>query len=119
MRRPRSSICPKGALMRSGDGILTQWTQVQEIAAALPSAEQLRDWLRLVGCPSDGQEIGLSAAEVALALECGHYLRNRFTINKLWFLLGLPPTAVDRQITGQVGLQVLKGKEYEDKKDRQ
>ncbi|MCI0478483.1 MAG: sn-glycerol-1-phosphate dehydrogenase [Anaerolineales bacterium] len=73
--------------------IVARWDQVQAIASQVPAPQQLIDWLELVDGPVDGGGIGLSNSEIALALEFSHYLRNRFTINKLWFMLDLPPAS--------------------------
>ncbi len=69
------------------------WTQVQEIARAVPSTRELMAWLKSVGGQVDGRALGLNDSEMASALESSHYLRNRLTINKLWFVLGMPPAS--------------------------
>jgi glycerol-1-phosphate dehydrogenase [NAD(P)+] len=69
--------------------ILDCWNEVQAIANTVPASEQLAEWLRAAGAPVEGQGLGLSEEEVALAVEYGHYLRNRFTILKLSRMLGL------------------------------
>jgi glycerol-1-phosphate dehydrogenase [NAD(P)+] len=71
--------------------IIDRWPEVQQIAHAVPKPEQLIEWLNQVGAPIDASGIGLGDQDVELVLEFGHYLRNRFTINKLWFILGTPP----------------------------
>jgi glycerol dehydrogenase-like iron-containing ADH family enzyme len=78
--------------------IVDRWSQVQEVADQVPKPQQLIDWLESVGGQVSGRGIGLSDSEVALALEFSHYLRNRLTINKLWFMLGLPPTSTKHSI---------------------
>jgi len=70
--------------------ILDHWEQVQEIAAGVPAPEQLAGWLQMVGGPLSASQVGLSEAEVRLAADTSHYMRNRFTINKLRLLLGMP-----------------------------
>lgn len=70
--------------------VLESWQQVQEIAASVPTADQFTTWLRAVGGPLSASEVGLSQEEVHLAVEASHYMRNRFTINKLRLLLGIP-----------------------------
>jgi glycerol-1-phosphate dehydrogenase [NAD(P)+] len=69
--------------------ILDSWDQVQAIAAQVPAAEQLTATLRAVGSPVTGAELGLSDAEVALGLNYAHYLRNHFTVRKLFHFLQL------------------------------
>lgn len=73
--------------------VIARWDHIQAVAAQVPTPRQLTDWLALVDAPIDGPGIGLSDSEIALALEFSHYLRNRFTINQLWFMLGMPPIA--------------------------
>lgn len=68
--------------------IVEQWEAVETIAATVPAPQQIAAWLRQVGAPTDGKDIGLSDEEVALAVEYGPYLRNRFTVIKLSQLLG-------------------------------
>ena len=67
-----------------------RWAEVQEIAAQTPEPAKLTDWLRAAGSPVTGQELGFSEEEVLLGINNGHYLRKRFTINKLRLLLGFP-----------------------------
>ncbi|MBI5305749.1 MAG: sn-glycerol-1-phosphate dehydrogenase [Chloroflexi bacterium] len=69
--------------------IVDRWDDVQAIAANVPPPQQFADWLRQAGAPITGNERGLSEREVDLAKEYSHYLRNRFTINKLRLILGL------------------------------
>lgn len=69
--------------------ILDQWQGVQEIAESVPPAQDFARWLRMLGGPVDPSEINLSAEEVRLAKDYSHYMRQRFTINKLRLLLGI------------------------------
>jgi glycerol-1-phosphate dehydrogenase [NAD(P)+] len=68
--------------------ILDRWDLLQEIAAAVPEPAHLVEWLRLAGAPVTGRELGLGAAEIRSAQDYSHYLRKRFTINKLRGWLG-------------------------------
>ncbi len=70
--------------------ILNHWGEVQEITASVPPAQDFSRWLGMLGGPTDPAEINLSEAEVRLAKDYSHYMRQRFTINKLRLLLGLP-----------------------------
>jgi glycerol-1-phosphate dehydrogenase [NAD(P)+] len=63
--------------------IAQNWSQIQEIAATVPSSSQITDWLLQAGAATTASEVGLSTYEVDLALRNSHYLRNRFTIMKL------------------------------------
>jgi glycerol-1-phosphate dehydrogenase [NAD(P)+] len=70
--------------------IVERWPEVQEIAAQTPGPGQLKAWLQAAGAPVTGQELGFSEEMVRKGLDHGHFLRRRFTINKLRVLLGLP-----------------------------
>jgi glycerol dehydrogenase-like iron-containing ADH family enzyme len=69
--------------------VLEDWDGVQRIAATVPPAEQVRGWLETVGGPVTGAQIGLGEDEVALAVATAHYFRLRFTVGKLFWVLGL------------------------------
>lgn len=69
--------------------IIEHWTDIQDIAARVPEAQVLSSLLREVGGAREPDALGLSDAEVALALDCSHYFRNRFTIFKLNRILGI------------------------------
>ncbi len=69
--------------------LIQHWPQVQEIAGTVPRAAELTEMLKTVGGPTTPEELGLHADEVAPALEYSHYLRNRFTVNKLKHLLNV------------------------------
>jgi glycerol-1-phosphate dehydrogenase [NAD(P)+] len=73
--------------------VLGQWDDIQRIAGEVPTPEQMTGWLRMVGGPVTGREIGLSDQEVDLGLRYGHYYRERFTSAKLVQILGLEPAA--------------------------
>jgi len=70
--------------------ILNHWAEIQSIAKTVPQAEQIAGWLSAVGGPTAPGEIGLSPDEVTLGMRSAHYLRDRFTINRLAFWLGIP-----------------------------
>lgn len=70
--------------------ILANWDRIQEIAATVPTAEQIADWITAAGGPVDPAAIGLRPDEVRLGLVSGHYLRDRFTLNRLGYWLNLP-----------------------------
>jgi glycerol-1-phosphate dehydrogenase [NAD(P)+] len=83
------ALTPEGFQALKGR-ILDNWDAVQQIAAGVPEPEQLAGWLRTIDGPLDARQVGLTGAEVRLAADTSHYMRNRFTINKLRLLLGLP-----------------------------
>ena len=69
--------------------IIAGWDAIQQIAATVPPDSEILGWLRRAGGPVTGAEIGLSDAEVAQGIACGHYYRNRFTVGKLSWMLGI------------------------------
>ena len=69
--------------------IVERWDQVQRIAASVPQASELAEWLRKAGGPTKGQQVGLSAEEVALGVEYAHYFKPRITVGRLAHWLGL------------------------------
>ena len=69
--------------------LLDRWVEVQDIAAAVPTPQTLTGWLRMVGGPISPEELNLSEEEIHIALDYSHYMRRRFTINKLRLLLGI------------------------------
>ncbi|MCB0049221.1 MAG: hypothetical protein KDE01_32975, partial [Caldilineaceae bacterium] len=69
--------------------ILDNWDEIQAIAAQVPPPAEIARLLEIAGGPTTVSELGFSRAEAALALDNGHYLRNRFTVRKLARVLGL------------------------------
>jgi glycerol-1-phosphate dehydrogenase [NAD(P)+] len=69
--------------------ITEQWDKIQDIAAAVPPSDDLASLFRTVGGATEPAGLGLGEAELALALEVSHYLRNHFTVLKLNRILGL------------------------------
>jgi glycerol-1-phosphate dehydrogenase [NAD(P)+] len=69
--------------------IVAKWDAIQQIAATVPTDREIEGWLRRAGGPVSGAEISLSAEEVAQGIACGHYYRNRFTVGKLSWMLGV------------------------------
>jgi glycerol-1-phosphate dehydrogenase [NAD(P)+] len=67
--------------------ILAHWAEIQTIAQAVPTPEQCTSLLRTVGGPVTPAELGLATAEVAHGVNAAHYLRDRFTVRKLWHLV--------------------------------
>jgi glycerol-1-phosphate dehydrogenase [NAD(P)+] len=69
--------------------IVERWEDIQTIAATVPPPADLVELLRKVGGPTDTQALGLHENEVAMAQKYAHFLRNRFTVMKLAYVLGL------------------------------
>jgi glycerol-1-phosphate dehydrogenase [NAD(P)+] len=70
--------------------ILTHWDDVQKIARRVPAPEQIEAWLVAVKGAVHPADIGLNEAETVLGLKSAHYLRDRFTLNRLAYWLDLP-----------------------------
>ncbi len=68
--------------------IIEKWDAILEAAKHVPEPEALRDWIKSLGGPTTPEELGLSAEQVALAKEFGHYQRDRFSINIIRKLFG-------------------------------
>ena len=69
--------------------IVDNWSHIQAVAAAVPSAEDLTSMLKTAGAPTDATDLGLSHDEVATAMQMAHYCRNRLTIVKIGGMLGI------------------------------
>ncbi len=69
--------------------IVKRWEDILALANMLPASTQWSEWLTKSGAPVTGQQIGLDDGEIELGKNYGHFLRKRFTINKLRLLLGL------------------------------
>jgi glycerol-1-phosphate dehydrogenase [NAD(P)+] len=69
--------------------IIDKWGQIQDIAAAVPSPQQIAGWLQQAGGETELTALGFSEADVQEALTYSHLLRNRFNVNKLWHLFGI------------------------------
>jgi glycerol-1-phosphate dehydrogenase [NAD(P)+] len=69
--------------------IVDNWSQIQAIAATVPAPDALGGLLGEVGAATDPRTLGLGDDEVAMAQKYAHYLRNRFTVMKLAYYLGL------------------------------
>jgi glycerol-1-phosphate dehydrogenase [NAD(P)+] len=69
--------------------IVDHWTDIQEIAATVPPPQELADRLRLLDGPVTPPNLGITEQDASLAFTYAHYLRNRFTVLKLGYLLGI------------------------------
>jgi glycerol-1-phosphate dehydrogenase [NAD(P)+] len=69
--------------------ILDQWPAIQDVAATVPAPEKIVELLELAGGPTDTRTLGLNDEEVARAQKYAHYLRNRFGVLKLAYMLGI------------------------------
>ncbi|MFP4510181.1 MAG: sn-glycerol-1-phosphate dehydrogenase [Spirochaetaceae bacterium] len=69
--------------------IVKHWAEIQDIAATVPSADEVAGLLRDAGAPTESSELGLSPELENAAFRFAHYLRNRFTSVKLARFLGI------------------------------
>jgi glycerol-1-phosphate dehydrogenase [NAD(P)+] len=69
--------------------IINNWNEVQEIAATVPTAQEIAGLLEGVGGVTTPQQLGLGEEETQAALNHAHYLRARFTVAKLGHMMGL------------------------------
>jgi glycerol-1-phosphate dehydrogenase [NAD(P)+] len=69
--------------------ILENWDKIQAIAETVPSPQQFTAWIQAVDGPTIPAQIGLSDKDVQLGLLSAHYLRDRFTLNRLSFWLDI------------------------------
>jgi glycerol-1-phosphate dehydrogenase [NAD(P)+] len=69
--------------------IADHWAEIQEIAATVPTPDQLTAWLTQVGGATTMQSLGFGEAEVTVAIKNAHYLRNRFNVDKLGHIIGV------------------------------
>ena len=81
----------EGDYERLKQRILDRWSEVQAVAAEVPSPGELTDLLERAGGTANYRALGLGDEEMATAEEYGHYVRNRFTVMKLSRVLGLLP----------------------------
>lgn len=69
--------------------IVAHWADIQDLAAGVPDADRMTELLQAAGAPTEPDALGLSDEEVARALCCAHYFRNRFSVVKLSRMLGV------------------------------
>jgi glycerol-1-phosphate dehydrogenase [NAD(P)+] len=74
--------------------IVDHWQDIVDIAAQVPSSQQIVNWLQKAEGPTLPKTLGLEDEEVEQAKRYSHYLRNRFTISKLRIILGLDDNEV-------------------------
>ena len=75
-------------LERVKKNILDNWDEIQAITANVPPAGQFRTWLKSLGGPTTTAELDLSQKQAQTAIDHGHYLRERFSINNIRKLFG-------------------------------
>lgn len=68
--------------------IIENWEEIRDIALDVPKAKDFQRWIKDLGGPITAKEMGLSEAQRNVALEFGHYIRERFSINLIRKLFG-------------------------------
>jgi len=68
--------------------MIDHWDVIQAAAQNVPDPDALRGWIRSLGGPVTPEELGVSAEQITLAKEFGHYQRERFSINIIRKLFG-------------------------------
>jgi len=69
--------------------IMARWTDIQHVAAEVPTPDRVERWLQQAGAPTDARQLGFSEDLIREGCEYGHYVRYRFTIAKLARILSL------------------------------
>jgi glycerol-1-phosphate dehydrogenase [NAD(P)+] len=82
--------------------VIDRWPEIQEIAGAVPSSQTITGLLHTAGAPVDIKALGLDAHDVALAAKYAHYSRNRFTVMKLYKLLGIDVNGILTTRAGKI-----------------
>jgi glycerol-1-phosphate dehydrogenase [NAD(P)+] len=70
------------------DSILEHWDAIQDAASHVPTPDVVSGWIKSLGGPTTAQELELTQAQAETAMDYGHYLRERFSINILRKLFG-------------------------------
>lgn len=70
-------------------GIAQSWPQIQSIANQVPPPQQLARALQRASAPHVASSLGLATGDVQRALRLSHYLRGRFTVDTLGWMLGV------------------------------
>lgn len=69
--------------------IINRWEDIQAIASTVPRPDEIRALLIQAGLPTEPEAMHLTSEDVQEALAYGHYLRNPFTVIKLFRMLGM------------------------------
>jgi len=63
--------------------IANRWSDIQSIAAEVPTRPQIEEILTRLNFPRTHSELNLTKEDITSGLSAAHYLRNRFTVLKL------------------------------------
>ena len=71
--------------------IIDNWDEIQEIAAEVPSSDEMRALIKLVGGITEPAELGLTNEDIGNAIEYAQYVRKAFTILNITQMLNSRP----------------------------
>lgn len=89
-----------GDRKRLGRRILDAWPEISAVAERVPEPKAITEALGAAGAPTRALRLGIEPTAVSQALRYAHYLRNRFTVLKLYRVLGIDPEPVARKALG-------------------
>ena len=69
--------------------IVDNWAKILEIAATVPSPQEVTGWLEKVGGPTQPAQLEIGERNVQDAVNHSHYIRRAFSVHKLCRLLGV------------------------------
>jgi glycerol-1-phosphate dehydrogenase [NAD(P)+] len=75
---------------RLKENILNHWDDIKTITREVPAPTKIIEWIAAVGGPTHPHQIGYDDKKARNGIRFAHYLRDRFTINRLSFWLQLP-----------------------------
>jgi glycerol-1-phosphate dehydrogenase [NAD(P)+] len=70
--------------------ILDHWKDIMMIASEVPSPKIITEWIQAVGGPTQPDQIRYDERKARNGIHFAHYLRDRFTVNRLSYWLKLP-----------------------------
>ncbi len=71
--------------------IIDHWDEIQQIALEVPSSDEMRALIKLVGGITEPAEIGLTNEDIGNAIEYAQYVRKAFTILNISQMLNSRP----------------------------
>ncbi len=69
--------------------IISSWDEIREIIASLPKSDDIEAFMRSIGHPVSGIEIGLSESDIRSAFLMGKDIRDKYVLGRLLWDLGL------------------------------
>ena len=71
--------------------IVREWETIRQIVSELPNAEELRTFMRKIGHPVSGEELGLTHAEMVDAFLMAKDIRDKYVLGRLIWDLYVQP----------------------------